>query len=746
MTALSASVTRAAAQSSGADALPAGALRNAPSLYLREASLSPIRWQQWSDATLALARRLNRPLLIDIGAVWCHWCHVMDQGTYDDPRVFALVNRDFVPVKVDSDARPDVDAYFQTAAQEFSAGGWPLTCFATPAGEPLFIAGYLPVEASTADPRALSMLTLLPRVSDAYASDPEMTKFAHELAARLASAPRPEQRAGGATLATLRATILAMLAESYDRETGGFGGESGPRFYDFPAIELALAHGFFGYPDYTAMALDTLRKIAAGGVFDQLGGGLHRYSTDPRWRVPHFEKLLGDQALGLMSYADAYAESGDPEFAAAARAVAGYVNTTLLDPAQHFFYAHQDADAFPGDDGSYYTWTADEIRRACPDRKTAAAALLYFGVEDSPALAPDGRVVLRRAVSTDQLAQRLKISKPQATERIARASAAMFAARERRRQPAVDHALLTDQNALMASAFLDAGARLGDQSLTKLALDDLDFILAHLRAPGGGFYHLWSDGQAAVPGLAADQVYLLNALLAAYQSSGDPKYLAESSTLAGTIEAHYRDSDRGLIQNQRSSGSVIGESLGGPAVLYDSPLPSPQAEAAAGFATLAGLTSQPTFAATASQLLAPTPAFADTADAPSLGALGLALEISAHGDAVIAIAGDPHDPRAEKLRSAALAAYRPGKIVERVDARSVEQGGVPAPIIAMYQAAHQHDKPLAFVCAGSACARPTSDPATLAQTIREFATERPASGAKLSAGGADSKTTARTFP
>ncbi|HVN27600.1 MAG TPA: DUF255 domain-containing protein, partial [Candidatus Binataceae bacterium] len=264
-----------------AEELPADALKDSPSLYLREASSAQIRWQPWDAAAFALARKLKRPMLIDIGAVWCHWCHVMDETTYADPKVAAMVNDYFVPVKVDTDQRPDIDAYYQMAAQNFSAGGWPLTCFATPDGAPILIAGYMPPDTNDHH----GMLWALDRVKEAYAKDPKLDRLAHEIAAKVGA---PEGGIGGkpGSIDQLRDSIVNSTRGAFEAEAQGSG--EGSLFYDFPAIQLMLAHGFSGRPEFTSAAAARLKSIAAGGVFDQLDGGFHRYSTDPHWRVPHF--------------------------------------------------------------------------------------------------------------------------------------------------------------------------------------------------------------------------------------------------------------------------------------------------------------------------------------------------------------------------------------------------------------------------------------------------------------------------
>jgi uncharacterized protein len=720
----------AARAPSGAGALPRHALADAPGSYLRQAAQSPIRWQPWSTSSFALARKLGRPVLIDIGAVWCHWCHVMDQTTYADPRVIELINRDFVPIKVDTDERPGVDSYYQSAAETFSAGGWPLTVFATPDGAPLLITGYLPAHGPGAGQHALGMADVLARVAEAYRRDPRATEFAHSLARKLAAPPQAPKDAG-MTAAGLEERLAASLERSYDRQYGGFV-QSGARFYYFPALRFAMARGFYGRPPFTAIALASLRKIADGGVYDQLGGGFHRYSTDPRWRVPHFEKMGYDQAMAIAAYAEAYEASRDPRFAEITRSIVGYVNRTLLDPSTHAFYAHQDADAFAGDDGSYYTWTAAEVKRAlAPDE--AIAAMLYFGMTTDPARAPDGRIVLRRAMTPVGVAEKLGIPAPRAAVLLASAERKMLAARERRKAPGVDHAILAGRDALMASAYLTAAASLGEPGLKRIALADLDFIWTKMRAPAGaGVYHVWSRGQASVPGVAADQVYLANALLDAYQATGDEKYLDQARALAAIVVKSYRDPKSGLIRDRdvALAGTVVAREAGDAHALYDDPTPSVQASAAVLMMKLAAITSDPADTKLAAQLLAPAVAMANDASGASLGTLALALARETRGDTDIAIVGGTDDRAARALLKTALSTYRPGKIVIQLDRAQARAGRMPPAMAAMYQAAQNASGPLAFVCAGTACANPARTPAQLEHTLGTFGVARP--GAQVS--------------
>jgi hypothetical protein len=701
-----------------ASALPAGALAESPSLYLRESSHSPIRWQPWGEGALKLARKLDRPILLDIGAIWCHWCHVLDSTTYADPRVAELLNRFYVPVKLDADQRPDVDAFFQSAARRFGAGGWPLTVFADSDGRPLFIAGYLPPDPLPAGRRALGMVTILDRVRERYANDPKFRSGAGAAATEITEAPTPANNLGvGAALNV----ILAGLSRTYDHRSGGFGGASGPRFFDFPLIELALAHGFFGGPDFTEIALESLRKMAHGGVFDQLGGGFHRYATDARWGVPHFEKMLYDQAMALHAYSLAYAASGDQQFAHTARAIVGYIDSTLLDRSSGAFYSHQDADSFPGDDGTYYTWTAAEIREALAPTE-GRAAMLHFGVEKDPALAPDGRVVLRRAVDANEIARQLRVAPADASRLVERASSKLAAARARRRAPRVDHAVMTDRNALMAVAYFAAADALGDPRLRKTALAAVDYLRAHLRAPDGGFYHVFASGKADVAGLAADQAYMFGALIDAYSATGSAAYLDDARQLADIILSRYRDPATGLLVNRAPlvTGTALEKVALVRQVVFDQPMPSPQGATVLALQKLGAITSEQRYAKAAVALLDAGVRYAPSGSAFGLGAIGLALEIREHGDAMIAVVGNSSDPRTTSLAASARRSYRPGKVVLEIDSAKPHANALPEVARAMFDATRDRSAPLAFVCAGTACANPVATPDRLTSLIRTF--------------------------
>jgi hypothetical protein len=708
--------------------LPSGALRSAPSLYLRQSASSSIDWQPYGPTAFALAARLHRPILLDDGAVWCHWCHMMDEHTYVDRDLAALINREYVPIKLDADERPDVDAYYQDAAAHLTgATGWPLTCITTDSGALLYAAGYLPARAKADSGDASAMIPLLTRIADIYGKEKDsLAHQAEALSARIRyegveAAPQPLE------WNQLRERVVASLAREYDRENGGFGSGEGPRFFDFPAIRLALAEGFYGNHAMESIALDSLRKIGDSGTLDQIGGGFHRYATDAKWRIPHFEKMAYDQALAIEVYADAFEYKPSPELERVLRGLVDYVNSTLLDRSNHYFYSHQDSDAFAGDDGGYYTWTPAEIHKIlAPDE--ARAAIAMFAVESDSARAPDGRIVLRRAMETDALAKALNVSPEKARELAERAVASLKAARRARPAPIVDRAAMTDRNALIVQAYFRASHALGDPSLRRIALDAVDFFIARMRAPGGAFYHVWSDATPHVAGLAADQAYMLGALVDAYQESGDEKYLTAAKSISKLLSTRMRSSGSNLIANEEpaDAGPVAEAAHADRRVLYDSSLPSPQAAAATAMMKLGAITADVGYNVAADSLLEHASAMATSMLGTSVASLTQALELKKRGVALVAVVGAANDARTIALMDSAFKTYRPGKVVIRVDSFRAATAPVPASALAQMTAAASSIVPVALVCDKTACASAISDASALAQAITEFGADRAA--------------------
>ena len=702
--------------------LPAGALQDASSVYLRQAASAQVKWQPYSADSFAMAKRMNRPVLIDIGAMWCHWCHVMDEKTYGDPQVAALINQLFVPIKVDRDQRPDVDQYYQAAAAELSDnGGWPLTCFTLPDGALFAAFGFLPPRKSTAGHDS-GMEAALEQVSKAYQTEPKRVEtMAAELDEKLKKSPVPKVQTDDKAAIV---ELLAGLSNAYDHTNGGFSFGEGPKFYEFPGLEFALAAGFYGHSEFTPMALDTLRKMARGGVYDQLGGGFHRYSTDQAWQVPHFEKMSYDQALALSAYARAFKISGDPEFKQIAQGVAGYVESSLLNPTNDTFYSSQDADAFAGDDGAYYTWSKQEITDLLKGSEYKAAAL-YFGLDNHPAIGPDDRLVLQRVMDAAQVGAQLKIPPERAQKLIDDATAKLRAARRRRRVPAVDPAVLVDRNALMDSGLIAAGQAFKDPRLERIALDNLDYLYAHARLPDGSYCHVMGKGGSCVHGLAADQVYMLDALLSAYQVSGQSRELARAGETAEVILKDFRDTENGVIKNAKApeNDTAAGRWLDGVEAYYDGETPSLQGVAARDFAILDALAPDRGYGQQSAALLAHAPV--SVGAALMMATVGRAIAERVHGDVLVVVDGSPNDAETLPLLNAAQSTYRPGKVLAWLDPSQANPGIGPLAASQLLAPDPERRDAFAFVCTANVCTDRVSTPKELAGLINNFGLPKP---------------------
>ena len=701
-----------------AEELPAGALQDASSVYLRQAASQAIRWQPYNDASFALAKHLNRPVLIDIGAMWCHWCHVMDDQTYAKPEVAQIINGLFVPIKVDRDQRPDIDQYYQAAAAEQSGnGGWPLTCFTLPDGALIAAYGFLPPNKSAAFHDSPGMEAVASEVANAYHSHgKQLAAQAEALSEKLKKSPVLKVQTD---YKPAMVEILAGLNNSYDRANGGFSFGEGPKFFEFPALEFAMMAGFYGHSEFTAMALDSLRKMARGGVFDQLGGGFHRYSTDASWQVPHFEKMGYDQALALSAYAHAYQISGAPEFQQVALSVEHYVENTLLNPFNQTFYSDQDADAFAGDDGAYYTWSKEELASLLKPAEFKAA-MLYFGLDPQPATAPNGRFVLRQAMDEQEVAGQLKISPVQAHIAIARAIVKMQGARSRRREPAVDPAVLVDRNALMDSGFIAAGQAFGDPRLERIALDNLDYLYAHARLPDGSYCHVLGNGRTCVHGFPADQVYMLDALLAAYEVSGQSRELARAEEIAQVIVKQFKDPEGTVIRNAKvAEGTTVAEQwLDGVEGYYDGEMPSVQGIAARDFAILDALAPDHNYNQSSDALLAHAPV--SIGAALILATIGRAIAERAHGYSLVVIDGSPGDRLTLPLLNAAQSAYRPGKVLAWLDPSQASPGIGPLAAAQLIARDSELRDAFAFVCTANVCTARVTTPKELKDLINSF--------------------------
>jgi uncharacterized protein YyaL (SSP411 family) len=673
------------------------------SAYLRGAAHQPVHWLPWSEAAFARARAEDKPILMDVGAVWCHWCHVIDHESYDDPAVAEIINRHFVAIKVDRDERPDIDARYQHAVSAITGqGGWPLTAFLTPDGKVFFGGTYFPPDDAYGRP---GFKRVLLSVAAYYRErKDEAVEAAEQLHGRLAAMLRPV--AAGPLSPGLLETAVTSIVRQHDPAHGGFGGA--PKFPHTPTLAL-LQRRAFRTRDAGLLGLvtRTLEQMARGGIRDHLGGGFHRYSTDARWIVPHFEKMLYDNAGLLGAYTEAWQATEHPLFREVVVASAAFLTTVLWDP-QGGFRGSQDADVGPQDDGSYFTWTEAEARALLTEDEFAAAAEHFHLTGPGEMHDTARRHVLFVDRDPDVIALTTHRPVADVIRLLDQTRGKLAAARVERQAPYVDPALYANWNGMAITAMLTAGAVFGDASHRTAALAALERFIGEAYRPEIGFTH--------TPGgmirTLDDQVQLGMALITAYEVTADARYLALARA---TMDVAVRDFWDGEAFRD------VPRDAGGPGLdvphhpIQDSPTPS-----ANGVAALALLRLGQLFGTTAERQIAERLL---TSSAPGLAehglhasALFLALDEFLHEPAHVTIIGPPEDPRTAALHGVALRAWRPDRLISH---HRDGQSGAPLPDAVQAMLARGKD-PAAYVCAGTACAPPAHDPAALADTLAGF--------------------------
>src|SRR5690348_4447519 len=476
-------------------------LANASSSYLRSAMHQPVRWHEWSEAAFEAARRENKPILLDIGAVWCHWCHVMDRESYDDPEISQIINERYIAIKVDRDERPDIDSRYQVAVQAISGqGGWPLTGFLTPDGKPFYGGTYFPPHDHYGRP---SFKRVLITISDTFR---EKNGHVLEQAGLVENAIRHsesfEGKTGEISAAAVQEIVDAAL-RMFDDQNGGFG--SAPKFphpsiLDLLIDQLVRSEKTEEGARLSTVITTTLEKMARGGVYDQLAGGFHRYSVDERWVVPHFEKMSYDNSELLKNYVRAYQATGNPFFANVARDIIRWMDEWLSDPERGGFYASQDADISLDDDGDYFTWTLEEAKAVLNDQEAQVACLHYDITEVGEMHHNPAKNVLFERASLNEIASRLNLPVDRVREILEIAKQKMYASRMNRPTPYIDQTVYVGWNSLCISAYLQAARVLDLAEARHFALRSLDRILTEAWNLSSGMKHVvaYSSPSAAV--------------------------------------------------------------------------------------------------------------------------------------------------------------------------------------------------------------------------------------------------------
>jgi uncharacterized protein len=695
-------------------------LAQASSSYLRSAMHQPIRWFEWGADAFDTAKRENKPILLDIGAVWCHWCHVMDRESYDDPEVAQIVNENFVAIKVDRDERPDIDSRYQSAISAMTGqGGWPLTGFLTPDGRPFFGGTYFPPNEGYGRPSFKRVLLTLAQTFQEKRSD--IDEQAEQVMGMISRAETYAGREKEAVSPQIVDHIIGSAQSMFDQRNGGFG--SAPKFPHASSVDLLLhRYARTGDPDVGTMVVTTLEKMARGGVYDQLAGGFHRYSVDERWIVPHFEKMAYDNSELLKNYVHAYQATGVPFFAAVAKDTIRWVDEWLSDRERGGFYGSQDADYSMDDDGDYFTWTLVEAREVLtPDELNVVAA--YYDIAEVGEMHHNHeKNVLFVKTSIEEIAVRQGISKDRASALLDSAKEKMYAARLKRPTPYVDKTVYVNWNALIISAYLQASTVLGLDSACDFALKSLDRVLKEAWDAKAGLKHViaYSDPNAQhrdSVGYLDDYAFAGIAALDAFETKGEIKYFDAAKAITDYMIQHFYDEQAGGFFDapKSSNDGALGALSAQRKPFQDSPTPSGNSSAAVLLLRLHGYTNEKTYHDKAQKTLQ---VFAGLAEQVGIfaGTYGIAAVHLFRPHTQVVVIGN--DQTAQHLYAAAVAPFALNKSVIRL--KNAQQQLPPALAETVPNLPGvKEGKSVAVVCSNFACMPPLADPDQLAKTLSE---------------------------
>jgi len=696
-------------------------LENSASSYLRSARHQPVQWHAWGDAAFARAQAENKPILLDIGAVWCHWCHVMDRESYEDSELARIVNDHYVAVKVDRDERPDVDARYQAAVSAISGqGGWPLTAFLTPDGRPYFGGTYFPRDDRYGRPGFGRVLVTMAQVWS------ERRDEALESAASVMAAIEHNEsfsgRSGELSLA-LADKIAASAIVQFDPRNGGFGSQ--PKFPHPAALDLLLQLAANrGNAEARAAFTVTLEKMARGGVYDQIAGGFHRYSVDEHWIVPHFEKMLYDNTELLRNYVHGFQSFVREDFRETAREIVAWLDAVMTDRARGGFYASQDADIDLDDDGDYFTWTLEEARAVLSLEEMSVAGLWWDIGELGDMHHNPARNVLHRKYTLDDLAAPTKKSLGDLEAVIDSSRRKLLAARVQRPTPFIDRTLYTGWNAMAVTAYLEAARVLRLDAPRNFALLTLTRLLAEAWDGADLLAHViaYPDGAAPAERVSAtldDYAFTVHACIDGWLASGEMRFYCAALKLADAMIARFHDQTSGAFFDTAAPGQgtvPLGALVARRKPLQDTPTPAGNPSAAGGLLRLESLSGRAHYREIAEDTL---DSFAGIVEHFGLyaGSYGLALTRLLLDPIQIVIVGT--GVPADRLEATAISGFAVNKTVIRLAPSQLVAGNLPEALAeALLQVpVPQNTSAWAIVCTGRTCLPPITDPEELLQSL-----------------------------
>ena len=688
----------------------ANRLINETSPYLLQHAHNPVDWYSWGEEALQRAQAEDKPILLSIGYSACHWCHVMERESFEDPEIAGIMNEHFVCIKVDREERPDLDSIYMSAVQALTgSGGWPMTMFLTPDGKPFYGGTYFPPIDSRGMPGFPKVLL---GVAEAYrARRGDVIQATQQLLSHLAHAAQVPRSLDPLTPNILHEAYQALV-QSYDYQNGGFG--SAPKFPQPMTYEFMLHHYHLtSSPRALELVEATIQKMAAGGIYDQIGGGFHRYSTDPYWLVPHFEKMLYDNALLSRLYLHTYQVTGNPVYRRIAEETLDYTLREMTDPSGGF-YSTQDADS-EGEEGKFFVWTYDEIEAILGPQDGAIIAG-YFGVTDAGNF--EGKNILNVPQMAESFAVEAGMSLGELEATIRRAKPLLLEARERRVHPARDEKILSSWNGLMMRSFAEAASILNREDYRQAAVANASFLLAALRTDGR-LLRTYKDGRAGLKGYLEDYGFVADGLLALYEATFDHRWLDEARSLADNMIELFWDEGQSVFYDTGKDHETL---VIRPRDFFDNATPCGSSVAVDVLLRLSLFTGEGEYARRGAAALRSMQQY--LARAPlGVGHWLCALDYYLSTPKEIAIVGARTDPATQSLLDVVYGRYLPNKVVAGSDPsvalktgpdlHGEDSQGIPL----LEGRGMVGGRPTAYVCQNYACQLPVTEPEALASQL-----------------------------
>jgi uncharacterized protein YyaL (SSP411 family) len=673
-------------------------LINEKSPYLLQHAYNPVDWYPWGKEAFEKAKKEDKPVFLSIGYSTCHWCHVMEKESFEDEQVAGLMNDAFVSIKVDREERPDIDSIYMAACQRMTgSGGWPLNMIITPDKKPFYAATYIPKESKFG---RVGLLEMIPQLKDLWNTKRNEVEAAanNSVHALKTAAESPGEEPDEEYLHETYEQLLAL----FDEQHGGFG--DAPKF-PTPHSLMFLLRYWKRTGDKMALFMveKTLSAMRMGGIFDNIGFGFHRYSTDAGWLVPHFEKMLYDQALLAIAYIEAYQATGKNEYKKTCREIFTYVLRDMTSK-EGGFYSGEDADS-EGEEGKFYVWNEEEIHPVLSEDE-AEFVKKVFNISNGgnfPEGKNSGRNIFHLTKPLSWHASNFKLSVIELEERIETARSKLFAAREKRIRPGKDDKILADWNGLMIAALARAAAVFDDYQYAEAAQKGADFILSKMRNAAGRLYHRYRDGEVAVPALLDDYAFLIWGLIELYETTFEIRFLKTALLLNNELMEHFWDGENGGLYLTADDAENI---LMRKKDIYDGAIPSGNSVAMVNMVRLGKMTGNPEFEKKAALI---GRAFSRSARQSPAGytMLMTALDFVIGPTAEVVIAGDLNAQDTKNMLAALRRGFIPGKVV--IFCPIDEE---PEIINIAAYAKHMQSiegKATAYVCRDFSCRPPTTD-------------------------------------